>query len=431
MHIFPRHTLGAYNDPESRVTSLDGQFTGAANADDLRKLYYGAPSRDGSDESFQPFEFLAWNDAPFSSPAELLLVPASTPGRFGLEFIRHKNAKDAEDGSGLDLASLYSEGKEDDKYGRLGRSLGSDGGSGANLFGWDLDSVLTGPYLNFHHTSGVKGESLNLSGLFDFVTVPSLYMGTQIFCGYDNNGDPIYTPTLREPGKINLNTMKESGWKGILGDSDKVTEFAKFSEKRKTPFKAGSSAALNADPEVLAKTEKSEGEEDDEDSKAAAPGDVTLLRNGLLDRKGKKNNMLTATEELRKLAGLTTNRSNVFAVWLTVGYFEVERARPGINMPLCDPDGNSFLNPDPATGLPLVAADGCLALPPGYKYYDYYRVIYPDGYTYGKELGTDGVDTDGISRPRAFYLIDRSIPVDFRRGRSWNWKNVILLERKL
>ena len=114
-----------------------------------------------------------------------------------------------------------------------------------------------------------------------------------------------------------------------------------------------------------------------------------------------------------------------------VGYFEVERARPGINMPLCDPDGNSFLNPDPATGLPLVDADGCLALPPGYKYYDYYRVIYPDGYTYGKELGTDGVDTDGISRPRAFYLIDRSIPVDFRRGRSWNWKNVILLERKL
>ena len=432
VHIFPRHTLGAYNNAENRVTSLGGQFEGAENAGGLRKLYYGAPSRDGSEESFQPFEFLAWNDAPFSSPAELLLVPASMPGRFGLEFIRHKNVKDAEDGNGFELSVLYTEGKEDDKYGRLGRSLGSDGGSGANLFGWETDSVLTGPYLNFHHTSGVKGESLNLSGLFDFVTVPSLYMGTRIFCGCDHNGDPIYTPALREPGKINLNTMKESGWKGILGNDSKVTEFAKFSETRKTPFEAGSSAALNIDPEVLAKTGKSEGEEEDgEESKAAAPGDVTLLRNGLLDRKGKKNNMLTATDELRKLAGLTTNRSNVFAVWLTVGYFEVERARPGVNMPLCDPDGNSFLNPDPATGLPLVDAAGYLALPPGYKYYDYYRVIYPDGYTYGKELGTDGVDTDGISRPRAFYLIDRSIPVDFRRGRSWNWKNVILLERKL
>lgn len=422
VHIFPRHTLGAYNDTENRVTSLDGQFTGAANADDLRELYYGAPSRDGSDESFQPFEFLAWNDAPFSSPAELLLVPASAPGRFGLEFIRHKNVKDAEDGNGFELSVLYTEGKEDDKYGRLGRSLGSDGGNGANLFGWDIGSVLTGPYLNFHHTSGIKGESLNLSGLFDFVTVPSLYVGTQVFCGYDGNGDPIYTPALREPGKINLNTMKESGWRGILGNDSKVTEFAKFSETRKTPFEAGNSAALNIDPEVLAKTEKSEGEEEDgEESKAAAPGDVTLLRNGLLDRKGKKNNMLTATEELRKLAGLTTNRSNVFAVWLTVGYFEVERARPGINMPSVDPDGN----PIPVT------ADGYLNLTQDYKYSEYYKVIYPDGYTYGKELGTDGVDTDGISRPRAFYLIDRSIPVDFRRGRSWNWKNVILLERKL
>ena len=90
-------------------------------------------------------------------------------------------------------------------------------------------------------------------------------------------------------------------------------------------------------------------------------------------------------------------------------------------MPSFDPDGN----PIPVT------ADGYLNLTQDYKYSEYYKVIYPDGYTYGKELGTDGVDTDGISRPRAFYLIDRSIPVDFRRGRSWNWKNVILLERKL
>ena len=173
---------------------------------------------------------------------------------------------------------------------------------------------------------------------------------------------------------------------------------------------------------------------------------ATLLRKGeesenaLLDQPEdrKNNHLLTATEELRKLAGLTTNRSNVFAVWLTVGYFEVEKARPGINMPPCDPDGVLLYDvntrtpgTDPVTGLPLTDADGYLALPPGYKYYDYYRVIYPDGYTYGKELGTDGVDSDGINRPRAFYLIDRSIPVDFRRGRSWNWKNVILLERKL
>ena len=435
--LFPQHTLGAYNDAEHRVTYPSKQFSEAANADDLARLYYGAPDRnppgdEDAPEVFQPFESLVWNDAPFSSPAELLLVPASAPGRFGLEFVRHKDVKDAEEGDGLQIANLFADGKEydeDDKHGKLGRSLGSDGGNGSNLFGWEIDSVLTGPYLNFHHTSAVKGESLNLSGLFDYVTIPSLYMGTRIFCGYDENGDPIYTPTLREPGKINLNTMKESAWKGILGEAGKVTEFKSFGDsRRENVFRPGAAAAL---PTRLDRS-GGEAEEDEDRPDRTAPGNVTLLRD-LLDRpKDKKNNNLfTATEELRKLSGLTTNRSNVFAVWLTVGYFEVQRARPGVNMPLCDPDGVNFLTGDPATGLPLVDANGCLSLPTSYKYYDYYRVIYPDGYTYSKELGSDGVDTDGINRPRAFYLIDRSIPVDFRRGRSWNWKNVILLERKL
>ncbi|MGI5831683.1 MAG: hypothetical protein ACOX6D_04020 [Thermoguttaceae bacterium] len=433
--IFPRHTLGAYNHSENRVTELESQFEGARNAEYLRKLYYGAPARSGSNELFHPFEYLAWNDAPMSSPAELLLVPASTPGRFGLEFIR--NVKDAEDGDGLTLATLCTDGKEDADYGRLGRSLGSGDGSDRNLYGWKISDVFTGPYLNFHHTSKVKGESLNLATLFDFVTIPSLYMGTQIFSGYDENDDPIYTPTLREPGKINLNTMKGSGWAGILGKAsdhratyDYRTKYEDFDKTRKTTFRPGLSASLRPELAVKADSDESDGE-----ALTRAPGDVTLLRadsgKPLLDQNKKRNNMVSATEELRKLAGITTNRSNVFAVWITVGYFEVQRARPGVNMPLLDPDGNSLQGNDPTTGLPLVNADGFLSMPVGYKYYGYYNAIYPDGYTYGKELGSGGIDTEGVNRPRAFYLIDRSIPVDFRRGRSWNWDNTILLQRKL
>ena len=50
MKIFPRHTLGAYSHSENRVTELESQFEGARNAEYLRKLYYGAPARSGSNE---------------------------------------------------------------------------------------------------------------------------------------------------------------------------------------------------------------------------------------------------------------------------------------------------------------------------------------------------------------------------------------------
>ena len=115
---------------------------------------------------------------------------------------------------------------------------------------------------------------------------------------------------------------------------------------------------------------------------------------------------------MQRLSGLTTTRSNVFAVWVTVGYFEVERCNPGVNMPQHDPDGNAI------TLANLIDSN--------YKWYQYYQAIYPDGYTYGKELGSDFGETE---RHRGFSIIDRSVPVDFRRGNSSNYKDSILLQR--
>ncbi len=125
-----------------------------------------------------------------------------------------------------------------------------------------------------------------------------------------------------------------------------------------------------------------------------------------------RGNLYEATAEMQRLSGLTTNRSNVFAAWVTVGYFELERCKPGVNMPLYDPDGNE-----------LTSAD---LQDPSYKWYYYYQAIYPDGYTYGKELGSD----DGeVKRHRGFSIIDRSIPVDFRRGNSVNYQDAIIMKR--
>ena len=325
-----------------------------------------------------------------------------------------------------------------------------------------MGKTLVGPCLNFHQTSGTLGESLNLSKIFDFVTIPSLYVGTKTFLGYDDDADPIYAPTMREPGKVNVNTLRSAAWAGIVGANDSAktpTLYEDFRAARTqnnqtrtrqeefVPFQPAHTAPIKAVfPHRNIMT-------DEAVSSTSAPGDLSLLsRNLFTDSAGyslpnesnnpiepvldnptlgnrvKKNNLYTATEELRKLSGMTTNRSNVFAVWMTVGYFKVEKAQPGVNMPAYDPDGNLLPTTDPTAD-----PDGkaYLNLVPGDKYYDYYRVIYPDGYTYGKEMGTEGVDVGGVTRPRSFYLIDRSIPVDFRRGRSWNWDKTILLERKL
>ena len=48
------------------------------------------------------------------------------------------------------------------------------------------------------------------------------------------------------------------------------------------------------------------------------------------------------------------------------------------------------------------------------------------GYELGPELGSD---TGEIRRHRAFAIIDRSIPVGFRRGEDLNVENTILLRR--
>jgi hypothetical protein len=85
---------------------------------------------------------------------------------------------------------------------------------------------------------------------------------------------------------------------------------------------------------------------------------------------------------IEKLSNTTTTRSNVYAVWITVGYFE---ARPG-----------------PVTQ------------------------FHPDGYYLGQELGTD---TGDIHRHRAFYIFDRSVPMGFVRGLDLNFDKGILIKR--
>ncbi|MBQ7814064.1 MAG: hypothetical protein IJ387_06160, partial [Thermoguttaceae bacterium] len=515
----PRHTLGFYNDRGPLGTwgvDADGnpaftENTASSYYKGLNQTYSFAKTATVATENLPyrsaprtPFEHLVWNDAPYSAPFELALVPASAPGRFGLEFVREDDQ--------FNLAKLYVAHRGE----RRGVSLGSEGVYGFDKWydkAEDADDMQglkerggkIGPYLNFFSSSKRPGESLNLCRALEFVYTPSLYLGTQNLAGEDENGNlitdgfgnPVFYSARREPGKVNLNTTNEAVWKALSPRSERVSDDAKLPG---TPWRSESSddglfdvrttmvrtenvgdtdgdgtddfepvelsspfvpfqpahttplwGRLDQSPAPLpisaTLATQSETRSDDRGTNVdplfdnlreryATDGGETLYAyvdaagdrqtttdldwltaNGIAYDEvtlGKRNNLFEATAEMQRLSGTTTNRSNVFAIWTTVGYFEVERCNPGVNMPSVDPDGNEI------TLAKLID--------PNYKWYRYYQAIYPDGYTYGKELGAEFGET---KRRRGFAIIDRSIPVDFRRGQSANYQDAILLQRVL
>lgn len=95
-----------------------------------------------------------------------------------------------------------------------------------------------------------------------------------------------------------------------------------------------------------------------------------------------------------KLGGNVTIRSNVYAVWITMGLFEVERTSP-------------FLTDN--GGAPIT-------------------LRYPDGFRLTREVDAN---VGNIKRNRLFAIIDRSIPAGFQRGENYNVDRTILIKRIL
>jgi hypothetical protein len=102
---------------------------------------------------------------------------------------------------------------------------------------------------------------------------------------------------------------------------------------------------------------------------------------------------------LERMSNVATTRSNVHAVWVTVGYFEVAPVTEALNQ---RPNGAGTYG----AGMPSPR--------------------YPDGYMLGQELGAE----DGnIRRHKAFFIVDRSIPVAFERGQMHNADKTIIYEQ--
>ena len=268
-----------------------------------------------------------WHDAPLMNTGELMLVPASASGRFGVEF--HDNGTDTN----------FFGGKQ--RFGYHG------GGFSFNL------------YLNWaDHLAGTLTE---MPRLFEFVHVPSRFTDAVV--------------NKREPAKINLNTVTKEGWNALQNGRNNFPSYEDFHAYRESKQNDFSGAAGN----VLL-------------FDAVMDVSPSLIDNTAI-------NPYTALENVMRLSDVTTTRSNVFAVWTTVGYFNVEKFD----------DFDALQGKYPA----LTHINSA----------DMFKAVYPDGCVLGVEKGLD----DGtVKRYRAFYLIDRSIPVDFSRGNVQDMDKVIL-----
>ncbi|MGB6041945.1 MAG: hypothetical protein WBF93_02200, partial [Pirellulales bacterium] len=442
-HPFPYdlvHSLGFLNN--SFLSSNNADITPHPRAAALQPYLIDATNR-GKPKS--PFPWLTWNNRPFVSQYELLQVPASSPGLLTYEY---------RDAAMTTAANPYEQFDQPFRH----------------LLNFFQSSITYTKPLAGTLDPGTVGA--HLGRLFDYVDVPSPYSDSRMIFNPSTFAAPandvgVFRPPFnvlsrfREPGRININTIfNPRVWAAVLdpnpgsdgvwgtnaddngnGLTNELGEFGFMNAngfrttddicrgpswdwliRSRRGYDAGTSSFGKdgvLSPQPTASTWSlfnnpfraavdwdlvqgtTSGQED---------ADATLLRSCNLTGGGTNQEPLFATvfdpglgvpppgtaphidpnrsyfryEPLHRLGNLVTTRSNVYAVWLTIGYFEVER-----------PD-----TPDP--------------------------VKYPDGYRLGREVGED---TGRITRNRAFYIIDRSIPVAYEPGHDHNVRDTIMLRR--
>lgn len=417
-HHFPhmlRSTLGYLNQGYARNTAGSTAMFDSTNTPpqtppgsiELNGKYLGAPDATLS----EPFSWLAWNNRPFVSQYELMQVPASR--------------------SSL-LLHWYSlpDATSESPY-------GENGG------GTDHAHSEYGHLTNFYHSDD---DSLNLFRILDYVHVPSRFIGTDTLLNpqrFSVNNDitaGFQTPfnrvsKYREPGRININTIYDPKvWNAIRGNLQGPS-YTDLVESRRG-FAPNNSDLLNVDPMSpfvpvsdpsiptffanpfrgfgnehlvpLENLERSEIENtllrsDTNVPSAGMPGDpptkpnepdnqgtIALFATQETNFSRSSRNSYFRYELLHKLGNTVTTRSNVYAIWITVGFFEVE--------PNFAPSGQPYF-PDAA---------------------------HPDGLRLAQELG---LDTGTVKRHRAFYIVDRSIPVAYESGKDHNVSDMVLLRR--
>ena len=179
-----------------------------------------------------------------------------------------------------------------------------------------------------------------------------------------------YRWSFREPGKININSITHPAiWEALLGVK---------SEAELTSISGLSSSSMYNDywgkifTENQGSRPRTFGASDANYIAANFP--IFRMNQATKESQSAAYSVYFQTQLMQRLSNLTTTRSNVFAVWVTVGFFE-----------------------------------------------------YQNG-SVGKEYG---LDNGSRQRYRAFYLIDRTRPVGYSPGSRMNADKTIILRRYL
>lgn len=366
----PTHTLGWCNLSQGRRLNVSADYNGVPES---------------------PFPWLAWNDGPLANPYELLMVPRTSASRLLTNYREVGDLTDADD--------TYKDAED------VSRPFGVDDDQpfGATRPGHHLLPLtsMTDRPLDPANPSTPVADAL--SKVFGHVRTPSPFAGTRTrMRTHDAIGDPIsdmpehfeepfnHIEMYREPGKINLNTVRDQRvWNALTGDTGIGLQPA-WSDVNNAFTGQGSpvrTVANGRSNTLLADSTTGVGiplfPTPTNDSQAAFdPGRSSWFR----------------FAPLMRAAANSTARSEVYAIWVTVGLFEVEDVSQTVGQGIIDPD----------------ETEGALV----YRYPESYKILRE----YGRSTGE-------VKRYRGFYIFDRSRAIVYEPGVNHNVDDGILVER--
>ncbi|MEN9668022.1 MAG: hypothetical protein RLZZ326_4385 [Planctomycetota bacterium] len=227
-------------------------------------------------------------------------------------------------------------------------------------------------------------RNLKSPPIFDAVHVPTRFAGIHgttidpsgnlaTLAGIDQMTTPVnQLSSFREPGRVNLNTVTaDDVWNAVVAGP-----LVKPTDGSPDPVAARSQAALNSTParntsSLLALIGQQPAANDPQSMPKPDKTDRTDANQPL--KPAINLNPSQAIYTANRLANTTTTKSHLFGVWITL---------------------REAMAPAPAAGQPVIPAD-----------------------------------PDGVRYHRAFYIIDRSIPVAHEPGRDHNVWDAVLLRR--